>query len=175
MTCFLWVSLSYLLVCQTGFVAFCIFSCNCLACIYFPTVYSFSNFFMCYTASFVYSAYMLEASVLCFVFEQRKGKRRLWSGVTLSPESCKACLFLDLPHNNVQLTPHTHTLCHTHCVQSSLRKQATAITRTQTGAALCRKTCSHFLHSWLTHYCPIICYSTWKTPKTTLDIFGFIA
>lgn len=59
-----------------------------------------------------------------------------------------------------------HTLSHTHCAQSSLRKQATAITRAQTGAVLYRKTCSHFPGSWLTHHCPIIHYTTWKTPKS---------
>lgn len=67
-----------------------------------------------------------------------------WSYVMLSSESCKVCLFLDLPHNNTASSPHTHTqsLKRT-AAQSWLRKQPTAITTAQTGAALYRKTSAH--------------------------------
>lgn len=104
-------------------------------------------------------------------------KKSPWSCVMLSSESCKACLFLDLPHNNTLSSPHTQCLKRT-AAQSWLRKQPRAITTPQTGAAHYRKTSNHFPVPRLTNRCPVSQYSTWKSPKkdrrTALDFFSSI-
>ena len=150
------MSISYL-ACVTGFVVCFIFPAIVSHMFIFPLRAEFPKILHALPhQSDVYPASMFKGSVNR-VCERRKRGPGLVSRSLLSP--AKPCLFLDLPHNNTQLSP-THTLSHTHCAQSSLRKQATAITRSQTGAAFCRKTCSHVPGSWLTHHCPIIHYST---------------
>lgn len=80
--------------------------------------------------------------------------------VSCSPLSLAMnCLFLDLPHNNTLSSPHTQCLKRT-AAQSWLRKQPTAITTPQTGAALYRKTSNHFPVPRLTNRCPVAQYST---------------
>lgn len=81
--------------------------------------------------------------------EEGKGLR---SGVTLSSESCEACLFLDLPHNNTRLTPHTLSLTHTQ--RPELTEKTSRRRRHNMDSN--GETCTHFPVSRLTHYCPII-------------------
>lgn len=88
-------------------------------------------------------------------------KKIPWSCTTLSSKSCKTCLFLDLLHNNTLFSPHAQCLIHT-AAQSWLRKQPSAITTAQTGAAPYRKTCACFPGSRLTNHCPVAQYCTWK-------------
>lgn len=129
--CYLWIC------CLSHF-----FLSLCCTYLFSHCVYSFPKFF--HTSprrSSVYPATMLEAPVCRSALEVRRH----------APHQVlyKACLFLDPHHNNTRVSPHTPW------AQSSLRKQATAVTRRQTGAALRRKAFTHFPNYRLTHYCAI--------------------
>ena len=161
-----WVSLPYLLVCF-------IFSCHCVTRVYFPTEFRVSQNSSCSAPPerCLFSLPVRQIRKLC-VFEWLRDERGSGPESRFFMTPAKSVCFQICP-TTIPETP-AHILSRTHCAQSSLRKQAAAITRAQTGPALCRKTCAHFPGSWLTDHCPFIHYRTWKSPKSqenTFDIF----
>lgn len=167
---FIWIGLY--LICLCNWIC-CLFhfSCHCVTYVYFPTVSKVSqNSLRSAPPEWCLSSVHVGGICKSCVSE---GKEALVLCHALLWVLQSLFVFRSAPQQYPTLP--THTLSHTQCVQSSLRKQATAITRAQTGAPLCRKTCSHIPGSWLIHHCPII-YSTvhespQKVRKTTLDIF----
>lgn len=172
----------FLVACSVGFFlfycilseTFCLLYCTCVivVCSIFPVIVSLMFIFPL-SAQFpkilyalphqsdVYPASVLEGSVNHVWFSKWERKKALVRCHALPWVQQSLFVYRSVPQQYPTLS--THTLS---CAQSSLRKQATAITRARTGAALCRKTCAHFPGSWLTHHCPIILYSTWKSPKS---------
>lgn len=113
---FIWICVYLIYLYHHRFVVCFSFSCHCFVHVYFHTERRVSQNSLhsappewCLSSLHVWR--ICKSCVCVCVSKWRK--KRLWSCVTLSSESCKACLFLDLPHNNTQLSPHTHYLAHT--------------------------------------------------------------
>lgn len=136
----------------------------CCTHLFSHSPYSFPKFFHAPPRhSCVYPASMLEAPV-CLSALEEKGGSALVRCHAPHQVLYKACLFLDPHHNNTRVSPHTPW------AQSSLRKQATAITRSQTERR--RKACAHFPNRRLTHCSAIIAHES--LPKKHLTFFGCI-
>lgn len=110
-------SLAYLYLiylCDWSCCLFRFFLPLCHACLFSLWVQSFpKSFMLCPTGPerCLFSLCVRQICKSCVWVNG--GKKRLWSWLTLSSDSRKACLFLDLPHNNTRASPHTHYLAHT--------------------------------------------------------------
>lgn len=122
---FLSFSLPYLLV---GFI----FSCHCVPRVYFPTEFRVSQNSSC-SAPSERCLFSLPVRQICksCVFEGLREERDSGPESRFLMTPAKSVCF-QICHTTIPETP-AHTLSRTHCAQSSLRKQAAAITRAQTG------------------------------------------